>query len=274
MSKITVVAQPGRDVPRTELEKKMLGVAEQVLDEAKKCGATAAEASIGQGQGLSVTVRHGEVETVEHNRDKSLDVTVYFDHRGGCASTTDFSSRAIADSVAAACTIARYTEEDPYNGLADPELLAREFPDLDLDHPWQPEMEQAIEQVRICEQAALDLNSRITNSEGATLNSHDGCGLYANSLDFAGFSRGSRHGLSCAVIGGEGDAMQRDYWYDSARDHNDLQAPAEVGRLAAERTVRRLGAQKIKSAQLPVVFEAPVAASLLSHLVSAISGGS
>ena len=267
------VPRPGRDTPRDELEEKMLAVTERALDEARRQGATAAEAAISQGQGLSVTVRHGEVETVEHNRDKSLDVTVWFGYRSGSASTTDFSPRAVADSVDAACTIARYTEEDPFSGLADPERLAREFPDLDLDHPWNPGMEQAIELAQRCEQAALEFDARITNSEGATLHSHDGRGLYTNSLGFAGFSRGSRHSLSCSVIGGEGDGMQRDYWYDSARDHEDLLSPEEVGRIAAERTVRRLGARRLQSVRLPVVFEAPVAASLLSHLVSAISGG-
>ena len=256
------------------LQRRLAEVAEIALAEAAGRGATVAEAALGQGQGMSVTVRNGEVETVEHNRDKSLAVTVYFGHRSGSADTTDFSAPAIRRSVASACNIARFTEEDPCNGLADADRLATEFPDLDLHHPWAPGMEQAIDIAAECEQAALDFDARITNTEGATLSSHHGVDLYANSTGFCGLSRGSRHSIACSVIAGSGDAMQRDYWYDSARDATQLDAARVIGEEAARRTLRRLGARKARTGECPVIFEPAVASSLLSHLISAVSGSS
>lgn len=257
-----------------EIEEKLLEVADFALSEAKKQGATSSELSIGQGQGMSVTVRHGDVETVEYNRDKSLGITVYFGHKSGGASTTDFSNEAIVSSVTSACNIAKYTEEDEFNGLADPERLATEFPDLDLHHPWPVKMEDAIDITQACEQAALKADARISNSEGASLSSHDGVDLYANSYGFRGLSLGSRHTVSCSVIAGKGDEMQRDYWYDNKRHKSDLISAEDIGREAVRRTVRRLNARKIKTAEYPVIFEPGVASSLLSHLISAISGSS
>jgi PmbA protein len=260
--------------PQSELEQKLLEVADLAVQEAETQGAGMSEFSVDQGQGVSVTVRKGEVETVEYNRDKSLAVTVYFGHKSGSASTTDFSVDAIKSSVASACNIARFTEEDEFNGLADAELLATEFPDLDLYYPWSIEMDTAIELATVCENAALNCDPRISNSEGATLSSHDGVGLYANSHGFRGISRSSRHSTSCSVIAGAGDGMQRDYWYDSKRSFGDLIAADEIGRETARRTVRRLDARKIRTGEFPVIFEPAVASSLLSHLVSAISGSS
>lgn len=259
---------------RDGIEENLLSAASLALEHATRRGASMAEVSIGQGQGMSVTVRKGEVETVEHNRDKSIGITVYFGHRTGSASSTDFSTQAICSSVDTACNIARYTEEDEFNGLADVELLATDFPDLDLFHPWGVSMDDAIELAGDCEAAALDHDTRISNTEGATVSSHDGVDLYANSSGFRGISRGSRHSTSCSVIAGKGDSMHRDYWYDSKRHAGDLDCAKEIGRESARRTLRRLGARKVKTGEYPVVFEAGVASSLVSHLNSAISGSS
>jgi PmbA protein len=261
-------------VAADEQENQLLEVADLALAHAESMGASAAEASLGHGSGSSITVRNGEVETVEHNRDKSLGITVYFGHRSGNASTTDFSRAAVEACVEAAGRIARYTEEDPYNGLADPALLAREIPDLDLYHPWDVSVEEAIDIARRCEQAALSADDRISNTEGGSLSSHQGADLYANSNGFRGLSRSSRHSISCSVIAGQGDGMQRDYWYDSQRDRRLLASAEEVGRETARRTLRRLEARKGETRSCPIVFEAPVAASLLSHLTTAISGTS
>lgn len=262
----------GAAEPRDELEQNIIAVAEIALQHAAELGASSAETELDQGQGISVTVRNGEVETVEHNRDKSLSVTVYFGHCSGSANTTDFSESAIRQSVASACSIAKLTEQDECNGLAERDLLATEFPDLNLFHPWQLGMEQAIEIATECERTALQHDKRISNTEGATVSSHQGTDLYANSDGFRGLSRGSRHGISCSVIAGAGDDMQRDYWYDSARDATDLQAPANIGEIAARRTIRRLGAKKARTGEYPIIFEPTVARSLLSHLISAVSG--
>ncbi len=260
--------------PQSELEQKLVDVADMALDEANKQGADMAEFSIEQGQGMSVTVRQGGVETVEYNRDKSLAVSVFFGHQHGSASTTDFSPAAIKSSVVCACNIAKHTEQDAFNGLAEVALLATEFPDLDLHHPWHINMEQAIEIATTCEAAAFNSDSRISNTEGATLSSHNGIDLYVNSNGFQGFSRGSRHSTSCAVIAGQGAQMQRDYWYDSKRHSADLMPADEVGREAVRRTIRRLDARKIKTGEYPVIFEPAVAASLIGHLIAAISGSS
>ncbi len=247
---------------------------EAALAEAKRQGASQAEAAISTSQGLSVSVRLGEVETVEHNRDKSLALTVYFGHRSGSASTSDFGADALRDTVRAAASIARFTAEDPCNGLADPERLAREMPELDLYHPWHPDMDAAIALARACEDAARALDARITNSEGAMLASHEGLEVYGNSHGFLGSARGTRHSLSCAVIAQDQGGMQRDYWYTVARARADLEDGPAVGRRAAERALRRLGARKLGTRQAPVLYEASVAASLLSHFISAIRGGS
>ncbi len=276
MTANATMTRPGawQPVPVDDRESNLLAVAELALAHGKSIGASAAEASLGNDRGISVTVRNGEVETVEHHRDKSLGVTLYFGQRSGNASTTDFSADAVRACVEAAGRIARYTEEDPFSGLADPDRLARELPDLDLNHPWDVSMEEAIDLAQRCEQAALDSDARISNTEGGSLSSHHGSDLYVNSNGFQGLSRSSRHGYSCSVIAGQGDAMQRDYWYDSRRDRNELVSPEAVGTEAARRTLRRLGARKARTMTCPVIFESSVASSLLSHLVSAISGTS
>lgn len=256
------------------VRRRLADVVDQVLADARSLGASQAEAAINISQGLSVTVRLGEVETVEHTRDKGLGVTVYFGQRSGSASTTDLSVSAVRDSVRAACTIAKYTAADDCAGLADPALLAREFPDLGLYYPWNPGMDQAIDLARACETAARDADSRIANSEGATLSSHADLEVYGNSHGFLASQAATRHGLSVSVIAQDKSGMQRDYWYDVSRAADGLASPAAIGREAAQRAVRRLGGRKLGTRRCPVVFEAPVASSLLSHFVSAVRGGS
>ncbi len=245
-----------------------------LLGEAKRQGASAAEAGVSSDSGLSLTVRLGEVETIEHTRDNGLGVTVYFGQRKGSASTTDLRPEAIRDTVSAACSIARYTQEDPYAGLADADLMPREIPDLDLHHPWPIQVDAALELALACEGAARAVDPRISNSEGATLNTQSGLHVYGNSHGFIGGYPVSRHSLSCAVIGGEGDAMQRDYWYTVARRPEDLDEAELVGRRAAERTLARLGARKIATRSAPAIFQAEVAVSLLRSFIGAIRGAS
>ena len=249
-------------------------IAKDMLDYAKQRGATAAATEVSVGFGQAVTVRHGEVETIEYNRDKGLGITVYIGQQRGNASSSDFSPQAVRDTVDAALSIASYTAIDDCSGLPDADMLARDFPDLDLYHPWDLPVDAAIELARQCEQAALDADARIGNSEGATVNVHEAQFVHANSLGFIGGYPTSRHSLSCAVIAGKDDAMERDYWYSVARDAKDLQDAQQVGRIAAQRTVRRLNARQLDTMQVPVLFEAPIAASLLGHFTGAVSGGS
>lgn len=244
-----------------------------ILGMAKEAGATACEAEVSEGFGQNVTVRQGDVETIEYNRDKGLGVTVYFGHQRGHASSSDLSPKALKDAVDAAVSIARYTASDPYSGLAEELLLAKDAPDLDLYHPWDMPVESAIELGKACEAAALGFDPRITNSEGATISTQESLFVYGNSLGFLNGYPTSRHAISCAVIAEDG-SMQRDYWYTTARDPRDLDPADAVGRKAGERSVRRLGARKIDTAEMPVIFEAPVAAGLIGNFVSAISGGS
>ncbi len=245
-----------------------------LLSEAKRRGADAAEASVGGSSGLEVSVRLGEVETVEHTRDNGLGVTVYFGNRKGSASTSDLSPGALRDAVEAACTIARHTQPDRCAHLADAELMAVETPDLDLYHPWSIEVEDAVALAVECEDAARAFDPRIVNSEGASLTTHTGIQVYGNSHGFVGGYPTTRHGLSCAVVGQHQESMQRDYWWTSARAAADLETARHVGERAAERTVARLGARQIGTRQAPVMFRAEVAAGLLRSLMSAIQGAS
>jgi PmbA protein len=266
-----------RAVPATRFPlaaEALAALAGQVLKVAQARGATAAESEVSQAFGLSVTVRKGEVETIAYNRDKGIGVTVYVGARRGHASTADFSAAAIDDTVTKALTIARYTAEDPCAGLADPALLARNGPQLDLYHPWDLPVEQAIALGQECEAAALGVDPRLTNSEGATVSVHEGEFAYANTHGFNAGYASSRHGIYCAVIGDDGESMQRDDWYTAARAAEDLEPAAQVGRLAGERTARRLGARQLTTRDCAVVFEAPVATGLIGHYVNATSGGS
>ncbi len=258
----------------TEKEQAALAaVAEQVLQLAKAQGASAAEAAVSEESGLSVNVRLGEVETIEFNKDKGLGITVYFGQRKGTASSADFSSAALEDAVRAACSIATFTAEDPYAGLADAERMATEIPDLDLYYPWDLTPEAAIAQAKVCEDAARSYDAKISNSEGASLSSHAGTRVYANSHGFIGSYSTSRHSISCSVIAEDEKGMQRDYWYSVARDGKDLEAAVEVGKKTAARTLQRLGGRRIDTCKVPVLFAADVAGSLVSHMITAIRGG-
>ena len=243
------------------------------LEEAGGRGASSSEAAASLSQGLSVNVRKSEIETVEHTRDRNLVVSVYFGQRTGSASTSDYSPAAVKETVLAACNIAKWTEEDRCIGLADPERLAKDVMDLDLYHPWTPSVEEASSLALECEASALGADARIVNSEGASVDAHQGVEVYGNSLGFIGHTQKSRQGISCSVIAGVGDSMQRDYWYSSARRLGDLDTPGQVGDQAARRTLRRLGARRVPTCRVPVIYEAPVASSLLGHFISAISGG-
>lgn len=247
-------------------------VVEDLLQEARRHGADAAEAGVSAQTGLSVTVRLGETETIEHTSDNGLGITVYFGHRKGSANTTDLRPDAIRESVAAACRIAKHTSEDPAAGLADADRMARDVRDLDLYHPWDLDADEAAGIARDCEDAARAMDPRISNSEGASLYTQRSSFIYGNSHGFVGGYPSTRHSLSCAVIAQEGDEMQRDYWYDSGRLPGELAEPAAIGRQAAERTLARLNGRQLGTRECPVLFRADVAPSLLRSLFGAIRG--
>ena len=247
--------------------------AADVLKHAASKGASACEVDVSEGFGQSVTVRCDEVETIEYNRDKGIGITVYAGQRKGYASTSDFSAQALRDTVEAALNIARFTAEDDCAGLAEAALMAKDCPDLDLYHPWALSVEEAIETARRCEQAAFDASPQVSNSEGASISTQQAHFVSANSHGFMGGYPTSRHYISCSVIAGEQDAMQRDDWYTTHRNAAQLDAAEQVGRIAAERAVARLGGRKVKTGEFPVLFEAPLAGGLLGSLVHAASGG-
>ncbi len=248
-------------------------LARDVLARCQARGASQAEVGLNEDRGLSVGVRMGEVETIEHTRDRGLSLTVYFGQRKASASTADLDPDSIETTIAQACAIARHTEEDPYSGLADPDRMARVFPALDQWHPWALDADAAVELSLTCEQAGRDSDARIVNSDGASVSSGSSLSVYANSHGFVGRERSTSHSLSVALIAGVGDAMQRDYWYSAACSADDLEAAAAVGRRAAERTVARLAPRGVSTGSYPVLFAAEVARSLIGHLVSAVSGG-
>jgi len=252
----------------------LLALVEIALEEARALGATQAEAAISMDVGLSVSVRLGEVETIEYQRDRGMGVTVYFGTRKGSASTADLSTAALRETVGKACSIAKFTSEDPCAGLADPDTLARDVPDLDLSHPWDLSPEQACQLALDCEAAAMAVDPRITNSEGAGVSTHRGVRAYGNSHGFLHAYPGTVHSVSCAVLGTEGDAMERDYWYSTARDWRELEDAASVGRASGERAVRRLGARKLATTRAPVLFSPDMARGLIGHFIGAIRGGS
>jgi PmbA protein len=244
------------------------------LAHAKTRGATAADAEVSEGFGQTVTVRQREVETIEYNRDKGIGVTVYIGKQRGHASSSDLSPQALRDTVDAALAIARYTATDDCAGLADPDRLAREFPDLDLIHPWDMPVERAIEMAQACEAAGFAVDKKVSNSEGATVSTQQSHFIYGNTNGFLAGYPSSRHSIWCALIAGKGDGMQRDDWYETVRDPADLPAPEFIGRKAGERAIARLKARKVPTEQVPVLYESGVAASLMGHFVSAVSGGS
>ena len=246
---------------------------DSALARARKIGATDAGAEASEGCGLSVSVRTGELENVERNRDKSLGVTVYVGHRRGNASTSDFSTAAIHQAVQAAFDIARFTAEDPVAGLPDEADIATEHPDLDLFHPWALTSEAAAQMALECEAAAFATSRRITNSEGAGVSAQQSHFFSAHTHGFRGGYASSRHSLSVAPIAGKGSGMQRDAWFSSMRSAQEMASPQAVGRYAAERALSRLKSRKIATTECPVLFESPLAAGLLGGFVQAVSGG-
>jgi len=249
---------------------------EDVLAEAKRLGASDAGAEVSEGCGLSVSTRLGQLENVERNRDKSLGISVYLGQRRGNASTSDFSPKALQDTVRAAFDIARFTAEDPVAGLPDEQDLsldAASRPDLDLFHPWAIDAQAAAAIALRCEEAAFATDKRIANSEGAAVSAQQSHFYMGNSRGFRGGYASSRHSISVAPIAGRGAQMQRDAWYSSMRDAQELAAPEAIGRYAAERALSRLKARKVGTAEVPVLFENTAAAGLLGALVQAVSGG-
>lgn len=248
-------------------------IVQKALAKAKELGASDASAGVSESAGLVVGVRQGQVETVERTRDRSLGVTVYRGKACGSASTSDLSDKALAETVAAAWNIARYTAEDEAAGLPDPQDLATDFRDLQLYKPWDIDPSSATELALQAEEAALASSDKITNSEGAQVNTGSGRFVMANSAGFMGGYQYSQHGISATVIAGKGDGMQRDYWYTANRYPERLQSPQQVGEIAAQRTVKRLNARKLPTGRYPVIYEAPLAIGLIGHLAQAISGG-
>lgn len=246
----------------------------QALKHAQSLGASDAAAEVSEGQGLAVSVRKGQVETVEQTRDRSLDVTVFAGQRRGSASTSDFSTKALRETVEAAWHIARYTAEDPAAGLPEAEQLAIGVKNkLQLHHPWALSVQEATRLAVEAERAALATDKRITNTEGAGVDTHEGHFVLGNTRGFLDGYAYSRHGLSVSPIAGRGQSMQRDYWYTSDRRADRLADPAAVGRYAAERALARLSARRIPTGHFPVLFEAPLALGLLGALTHATSGG-
>ena len=245
---------------------------ERALAEATQAGASAADVGVSVDSGLSVTVRLGEVETLEYQRDRGMGITAYVGQRKGTATTGDLSWAAIADTVRKAVSIARFTAEDDCAGLPDQATLAREVPDLDLSHPWPLEAEAAIELARRCEAAALGHDPRITNSEGASVGAHRGFRVYGNSLGFVGGYPSTYATISCVVVGAEGEQQERDYWYSAVRDWQALEDAAAIGRHAALRTAARLGARRIPTTRAPVLFVPELARGLIGHFVAAVRG--
>ncbi len=253
---------------------RLAGLAETILERCAARGASQAQVNLSSDLGLSVSVRLGEVETIERRQDSGVGVTVYFGQQRGTASTADLADASIQATIEQACTIARHTQPDPWAGLADPDRLARQWPSLDLWHPWQAEAEQVVELAQRCEAAGRDLDRRIDNSDGANVSLGHSLDVYANSHGFLGAERRSMHSISCSLVARADDGgLQRDYWYDAARAGAELMAPEAIGRRAAERTLARLGARSLSTRRCPVLYVPEVARGLIGHFLAAISGG-
>jgi PmbA protein len=252
----------------------LIRIIDSVLTQAKAMGATAAEADIGAGAGLSANVRKAEIDKLEYERDKGLGITVYIDGQKGNASSSDFSEAALKESVQAAIRIAQHASHDDCAGLIEPELMATEVPDLDLYYPWSISPEAAIDLAIECEQAAFACDKRISNSDGSVVSTYSGINLYGNTNGFIDGWNWSSHTIDCTVIAEDNNGMQRDGWYSKTRDFNDLQSINDISKEAVRRTVSRLGSRKLSTRQVPVIFEAPVASGLFSAFITAIAGGS
>ncbi|MEJ2788731.1 MULTISPECIES: metalloprotease PmbA [unclassified Pseudoxanthomonas] len=271
----TALTSPDDSLARLE---RLEVLSQRLLERARAQGATQAEVSCSEETGLNVSVRLGDVETVESTRDRGIGVTVYFGQRKGSASTADLREDSLEATVAQACAIARYTEDDEAAGLADAALMARPqadgaFPDLDVWHPWALDMDRAVDLALACEAAGREADARIENSDGASIGSGESLSVYANSHGFIGRERDTQHTIGCALIAGQGDGMQRDGWYSTALSHLELEDPSAIGRKAAARTVARLQPRSLATGEYPVLFSAEVARSLIGHLLGAVSGG-
>lgn len=251
----------------------LAALVEGALADARAAGATAADVGISVDTGLGVTVRLGEVESLEYQRDRAMGVTAYVGQRKGTATTGDLSPAAIADTVKKAVSIARFTAEDPCAGLPDPDTLATDIVDLDLNHPWELTAEAGIEVAMRCEAAARAEDPRITNSEGASVNAHRALRVFGNSLGFLSGFPSTYYSISCVTMGSAGDQQERDYWYSASREWLALESPESIGREAARRTVRRLGARRLATTRAPVLFVPELARGLLGHFLGAIRGG-
>ena len=259
---------------RTTLDQKELeDIVSLVLDEAREQGVDQAEAAASHAIGLCATARLGSVESLEYTNDRGVGVTVYKDQKKGSASTSDFSPAALREAVIKACSFAKYTAADEHSGLADKELMARDIPDLDLAHEWEIQSDDAIRIAIDCEDAARGFDSRVTNSEGASVSSSSGVRAYGNTHGFLAGYPTTSHSINCVVIGESNGDMERDYWYSSARDAKDLESPQEIGKTAARRTVQRLGSRKIKTETAPILFAPEVASGFIGHAIRAVSGG-
>ena len=245
-----------------------------MLDKASALGCSEAEVGVRAGQGMTVTVRNSDLETLEHHQDKSLSITVYRNGSKGSAGTTDFSDDSLNATVDAANAIAKQSEADEYAGLLEPEYLAKEVPDLDLHHIWDVDNDYIVQLALECAASAKNVDNRISQIDDCSVNYYRGLSAYANSNGFNQAYRASRYGMSCVVVAGADDAMQRGYWYTSARAPEGLEDPVSLGQTAGERTVKKLGARKIPTEKVPVLFEAPVASGLIGHFIGGISGGS
>jgi PmbA protein len=239
---------------------------------AQRMGATSAEVSVNVASGFTVTARLGQVDTIEHHHDKGIAITVFFDHKMGSASSSDLSSKAVSTLLERACNIAKVTNSDPYAGLAEKSLIAFGYPQLDLHYPWDIDPEQGLKLALECEDIARAEDQRITNSEGVSLSTHCSFQALANTHGFLGSYPSTQHSLNCALIAQQGDQMQRDYEYTVARDPADLEASPVLAKKAAKRVVDRLGARRLKTCRVPVIFLAPLAKGLLGNFVFAISG--
>ncbi len=265
----TLIDKSNRQNSQTE---HLSELAERVIKLCKQQGASQAEVSLSEDSGLSVNVRMGEVETVERTQDRGVAVTVYFDQRKGTASTADIQLSSLQSTVEQACAIAQFTEKDTAAGLADAHLMAKEFRDLDCWHPHTVSADHAVEMALQTENAGRDFDARIANSDGASMSHGDSVAVYANSHGFVGAERSTHFSLSCSLIAGANDAMQRDYWYSSALNFNDLESASSIGKQAAERTLRRLNPRSVDTGNYPVLFSAEMARSLIGHLLNAVSG--
>jgi len=259
--------------PLIEQLEQVKGRVAKVLELAKSLGADGAEVAMSRQQGLSVGTRLGEVENVEFTNDGALGITVYQQGRKGSASTADLSEKALAQAVEAAVNIAKYTSVDDCSGLADKEQLAMQAQDVDLYHPKTLSTEQAIDIAKECEQSALNSDKRITNSDGASLDCFSGFKVYGNSHGQLVGYPSSRHSLSCVVIAGSDDEMQRDYAYDVNRDFSLLDTGVSIGKTAAREVISRLNPQKLSTMKVPVLFRADIANTIWGHFIAAISGG-